>query len=209
MGLEKADRLKEQERKRMTGMNRQNSMIRKFRCRAAFTLAEMLVAILIMLMVSGIVAAGIPSAQRAYEGTVTASNAEILLSTTISALKGKLSIASSVEQVSETEISFYNPDTHSDSRIYLNTGGNGSSVGDIMFQGIVSSDGEPLVPSKAREEGQYPSYTSVTVDGKVVTFHGLCVKDADGKEIASTKTSTSGSSGNGDISFRILSESKQ
>lgn len=201
----------------MTEKNRHSKMIGKLRSSAAFTLAEMLVAILIMLMVSGIVAGGIPAAQRAYEGAVKSSNAEVLLSTTISALKGKLSIASSVELESDNKaITFYNPDTHSNSRIYLKDG-----TGDIMFTqvwtGGADDSSEPLVPDAAKEEGQYPSYTSVEVKGKVVTFHGLSVKEGEGinaKVIASLETKKSGDETgegatvdpkNGDISFRVLS----
>ena len=45
-------------------------IIRKLRSNDAFTLAETLLAILILLMVSAIVAAGIPVAKNAYEKVV-------------------------------------------------------------------------------------------------------------------------------------------
>ena len=60
---------------------------RKHHAIHGFTLAETLLAVLILLMVSSIVAAGIPSARRAYEKVVLASNAEVLLSTTITTLR--------------------------------------------------------------------------------------------------------------------------
>ena len=48
-----------------------------------FTLAETLLAVLILLLVGVIMTTGIPAAKNAYEKVVVASNAEVLLSTTI------------------------------------------------------------------------------------------------------------------------------
>ena len=61
------------------------SIKRKLNSKKGFTIAEMLVAIIILLMVSSIVASGIPVARDAYEKVVLTSNAEILMSTAISA----------------------------------------------------------------------------------------------------------------------------
>ena len=61
---------------------------KKLHSSKAFTLAETLLAVLILLMVSTIVATGIPVARNAYEKVVLASNAEVLLSTTISFIAG-------------------------------------------------------------------------------------------------------------------------
>ena len=57
---------------------------RRLRSKKGFTLAEVFIALLIMLMVSAVVAAGIPAASKAYDKTVTAANAQTLLSTTLS-----------------------------------------------------------------------------------------------------------------------------
>ncbi len=72
----------------MIHMNRR--MRKKLDTVRGFTLAETLLAVLIMLLVSTIVVAGIPAAKSAYENVVLASNAEVLLSTTISALRNEL-----------------------------------------------------------------------------------------------------------------------
>ena len=55
----------------------------KLHNRKGFSLAETLMAVLILLMVSAVVAAGIPMAREAYEKAVDAANAQTLLSTTI------------------------------------------------------------------------------------------------------------------------------
>ena len=54
---------------------------RKLRSNKGFTLAETLLAVLILLLVSTIVATGIPAARNAYEKVVEASNAQAVLAT--------------------------------------------------------------------------------------------------------------------------------
>ena len=60
---------------------------------SGFSLAETLMAVLILLMVSEVVAVGIPSAASALSKIVDASNAQLLLSTTITKLRDELSTA--------------------------------------------------------------------------------------------------------------------
>ena len=64
---------------------------------AGFSLIETLVALLIVLMVSMTVAAGIPAAQEAYFNVMKAANAQLLLSTTLTELRDELSIARDVK----------------------------------------------------------------------------------------------------------------
>ncbi len=63
------------------------------RRRAGFTLTETLMTTLILLMVTAIVAAGIPAAVNAYDKVLDAANAQILLSSAISRLEEELSTA--------------------------------------------------------------------------------------------------------------------
>ncbi len=63
------------------------------RRKAGFTMVEMLMTTLILLMVSAILAAGIPVAVNAYEKVLDAANSQLLLSTTISRLEQELSTA--------------------------------------------------------------------------------------------------------------------
>ncbi len=58
-----------------------------------FSLAETLIAILILLMVSSIVAAALPTASYVYQKTVDAANAQVLLSTVMTELRNELSDA--------------------------------------------------------------------------------------------------------------------
>lgn len=73
--------------------------------RGGFTLAETLIAVLILLMVTGIVAAGIPAASNALNRAVDASHAQLLLSTTMTSLRNELGSARSIvsDAVSEED----------------------------------------------------------------------------------------------------------
>ena len=75
---------------------------RKKRNRAGFSLAETLMAVLILLLASAIVAAGMPMAREAYEKAVDAANAQTLLSTTVTMLRAELCEASDVVTLDTT-----------------------------------------------------------------------------------------------------------
>lgn len=77
--------------------------------RAGFTLAETLICVLILLMVSAIVGAAIPTAANVYKNTVDAANAQVLLSTTMTALRDEFSTAKQVQWTSGTNtVTIYN-----------------------------------------------------------------------------------------------------
>ncbi len=67
------------------------------RNRAGFTLAETLICVLILLMVTGIVGAAIPTASNVYMKTVDAANAQVLLSTTKNVLRDKLGTSTQIK----------------------------------------------------------------------------------------------------------------
>lgn len=82
---------------------------RKIKSSKGFTLAETLLAVLILLLVSVIVANGIPAASRAYEKTVLAANAQSLMSTTVAALRDELGTAWNVS-VADNKVTYYSAD---------------------------------------------------------------------------------------------------
>ncbi len=75
---------------------------RKQRNKAGFSLAETLMAVLILLLASAIVAAGMPMAREAYEKAVDAANAQTLLSTTVTMLRAELCEAADAETEART-----------------------------------------------------------------------------------------------------------
>lgn len=87
-----------------------------------FTFAEMLIAILILLMVTAIVAAGIPVAANAYFKAVDGANAQLLLSTTMTALREELTTASFIDASAGTEIVFQSSRTRAGTRIWQQDG---------------------------------------------------------------------------------------
>ena len=74
-------------------MASRSAHIRAQRSRRGFTLVETLVALLILVIMSGIVIMGIPVAFDTYTKAVDGSNAQVLLSTTTSELRNEFGLA--------------------------------------------------------------------------------------------------------------------
>ena len=117
-----------------------------------FTLAETLLAVLILLMVSTIVANGIPAAKSAYENVVLAANAEVFMSTSISTLRNEIATAKDIK-VDGTTVSYFNPTRGTYSRIVLD-----SSSG-IQLQRYYNYFTPRPIPSGTPEPSPAPSVT--------------------------------------------------
>ncbi len=159
----------------------------KIKGKSGFTLAEVLIAMLILLMVSAIVAAGIPSAKNAYEKMVLSSNAEVLLSTTVSALRNELGPATDISVASgNKEITYYNGTRGSLSKIELGDVTAGAAdKKTIMIQRYVteggqSSDPVRLISKTASTADLYATYSGVTYNDGIVTFKDLEIKRESG-----------------------------
>ncbi len=74
-----------------------NQAKKKMKNRSGFSLAETLIAILIILLVSSVVAAGMPAAQRAYVNVQVSADAQLLLSTTLTELRNELATATDIK----------------------------------------------------------------------------------------------------------------
>ena len=169
-------------------MKEQISTIKKkIRGSRGFTLVEALTAILIMLMASSIVVAGIPAARSAYEKVVIASNAEVLLSTTITALRNELGTAAEIANDtdnSDKTLLYLNRQTGVFSKIYTDTAeGNQPAV---MLQRYIDPDGKPksdapvprqLISKEASTADLYVTYDKVSFDENsgIITFTNLRV----------------------------------
>ena len=119
-------------------------MLRKLNQKAGFTLAETLVTILILLMVSSIVAGGIPAATNAYYKAVDGANAQVLLSTAATALRDELGTARDIT-VSGTGLTYYNRDDNRKSMISLGTE-------DILLTEFVESTVEGMQAAQLTRE---------------------------------------------------------
>lgn len=189
---------------------------KKRNSRAGFTLAETLMAVLIMLLVSGIVAAGIPAAKNAYEKVVLASNAEVMLTTAESALRDELGTAWNVQPVSNSDsITYFSADTGMRSKLEMVGDSDGQK--DLTITEYQSADENDKVNKLIGIEGPNPDTFQIyrklvyqsnddrvklhvqakfTVDQakKLVTVSGLCVKNDDSKVLAEWKDSSGGAS---------------
>ena len=85
-------------------MARKNNMLRQRperlrgagRATAGFTLIETMMALLILVLLTGVVASGIPVASQTYTKAVDASNAQVALTTTAAKLRDELGLAQDV-----------------------------------------------------------------------------------------------------------------
>ena len=93
------------------GDRQMKAMKKKLLSRRGFTLAEVLMVVIILSLVGTIVMAGIPSAMRAYEKVVDGANAQLVLSTTVTSLRRELSLARDVKTSSGALQSYTNGET--------------------------------------------------------------------------------------------------
>lgn len=167
---------------------------RRKRNMAGFSLAEMLAAVLILLLASAIVAAGMPMAREAYEKAVDAANAQTLLSTTVTMLRSELSRASDV--VTATEAvgeggadvagvlqSFRSGRTCA--KTTLSSSETGIQITD--YAELVSPTPRYLVTSEAATKTLHTQFSYITYNAGVFTVHGLEVVRG-GKTIAELST---------------------
>ncbi len=182
--------------------------------RSGFSLTEMLVTVIILMFVSSIVALGVPVVKNAYEKVVLASNAEVLLSTTMSTLRSELGTANDIKlstasgETKETIIDYYSLTRGASSRIYLGATANK----EIMFIRYYSNDGlsgsydaiELVAPkttlsSRKGLDDLYVSYSYVEYSNGIITFNGLSVKRESDTEGLATRDS---------FSIRVISYKK-
>ena len=171
---------------------------RKLNQQNGFSLAEMLVAILILLMVSSVVAGGVPAASNAYSKAVDAANAQVLLSTAATALRDELGTAKKVNVSNDGKtVRYYSADNGNYSELSLGDKDGRSVIMLTSYLGekVTNSDsdvsggsadattyGAPedkvqweLVSSAAITKKLGLTYESVRFDNGIITFTNLQV----------------------------------
>lgn len=156
----------------------------KMNNRAGFTLAETLLAVLILLLVSGIVATGVPVARNVYEKVVLTANANVMLSTAVDTLRSEIGTAWKVRVVDDKTVVFFSARTGWQSQIKV--GGNAPIMiteyvdikdGDLIFDaGTNKQEEHSLVPDKSSK--MYVSCDKVDwsdIDD-VIVFYDIQVK---------------------------------
>ncbi len=153
---------------------------RKQRNNAGFSLAETLMAVLILLMVSAVVAAGMPMAREAYEKAVDAANAQTLLSTTMTLLRSELGEAQNISVSADGGSITYRSARTGARAVLFNSDDNGIMVTD--YAGTSNATNHLLVTSQAATERLRTSFTA-SYSGSVFTVTQLQVTRS-GKVIA-------------------------
>lgn len=184
------------------------------RNRGGFTLAETLIAVLILTMVAGIVAGGIPAARNALDKAVDASHSQLLLSTTMTSLRNELATARSITCASETVnedgsvaedpaarkiISYVDSSgavctlQSEDDGIYVEKEASPDISSGVYHPGITH---RLLVSEQAATKNLYAAFTSASYNNGIVKIEGLkvCKKQGDSELVLSDL---------GDVAFEI------
>lgn len=143
----------------------------KLKNKSGFTLAETLLAVLILLLVSVIVANGIPVAKNVYNNVIVGANAQMLLSTAVTALRNELGTAREVKTDSnETYVTYFNAERETYSMICLANASKTIQVepyivkpdpNDSTITRINGSKPHDLVSYAASNKGLYITYSKV------------------------------------------------
>ncbi len=187
--------------------------MRKFRRKMnnvhGFSLVELLVATLILSMVSAVVAGGIPVAKEAYEKVTLSANAQVMLSTTISALRNELCTATQVtigdgstsgedssggtisegegDGTQETTIRYYSSAIKNFSTLSIGKVDTDSAQDSILLTQYADYSGTStarnLVSSAVGDKKLFVVYSAVAYDDGIVTFTDLKVVDETGTKV--------------------------
>jgi len=161
---------------------------KKLKNRSGFSLAETLLAVLILLLVSVIVANGIPAARNVYNNVIVGANAQVLLSTTVNALRNELGTARDVT-VSGTDVTYYKSAIRSYSKLSQGSGTEGIQLLDYVNREDGTAIPVPgdtgtrsphlLVTNAASNKDLYVTYDSVgpdEVNRDVIVFSNIEVR---------------------------------
>ncbi|MCR5294086.1 MAG: hypothetical protein K6E30_02770 [Lachnospiraceae bacterium] len=180
-------------------------IIEKLRSSRGVTLMEQMVAVALLVMVSSLLAAGIPVAISAYNKVVKTANAQVLLSTTITELRDELGMACEVYKCGENGSE--NPAQHiifrkeGTGKIRISydaasTGNQGIQYAYLdndekamkILDGDVSVNPRLLV-SDAAAANLHAAFDSISYDADAgtISVRGLMVYDKDAKAVLKEK----------------------
>lgn len=181
----------------------------KLKNKRGFSLAETLLAVLILLLVSVVVATGMPAVTNAYNKVVLGANAKTMLSTAVTALHDEIGTAWQVENSTDDKsLSYFNGSTGARSKI-----SSGTKL-PIRIQDYLSLGEEDLIHASDAKVGSehdlisgasfnpemYVTFDSISYAGGIVTITGLKVcKKADDTELAKY------SAVDGNFTIRVIS----
>ena len=186
---------------------------RKIRDKRGFSLAETLLAVLILMLVSVIVATGMPAATNAYNKVVLGANAKVMLSTAITALHDELGTAWQVGKAegdtTNTKLVYFNASTGAKSELSLDNAKsiqirdyislNGDLIHDTSYTG-----GKAYHLVADEKAGMYVTYTKIGYNNGIITIEGLKVVKDDGTTVLAKFADENGAEKN--FAIRVLSK---
>lgn len=182
-----------------------SAAVQRDRGQAGFTLVETMLALAILVLLTGIVASGIPVASETYTKSVDAANAEVALTTTAAKLRDELGLAQDVfyknDEAAEHDVVFYKRSDGYWAKIE-GPSDDGKSLRVQAYSGVPNVNGEspdygltafgspiPLIP-----DSTMVGNLKVKLGGKITynsakgvfTINGLEVTSSDGKKLSDT-----------------------
>lgn len=148
----------------------------RLRRRGGFSLSETLVAVLILLMVSAVVAGGIPVAANVYRKVVDTANAQVLLSTSMTALRDELGTATEIVAPAGATSAAYTAGSGIQSRISLSDDGIFLEQYTDYPESIRQDYARLLVSKPAASRELVTAYGSIVYEDGIVTVTDLTVK---------------------------------
>ena len=171
------------------------SMRGKLRDKRGFSLAETLLAVLILLLVSIVVATGMPAATNAYNKVILGANAKVMLSTAITALHDEIGTAWKVDQISGG-LTYFSASTGAKTNLTKDADGriwveeyvslNDDLIHDFTEAQLIvnhKDKGHPLVPDDISK--MYVTCEGITYNENtgIATISNLKVLKSDGTEL--------------------------
>ena len=137
---------------------------------AGFTLAEVLVACIIIVLLTAVGARGISTAAHAYFNVIDRANASTLLSTSLSELRNELSVATNVS-IDDNSIVYRSERSGNESKIKNGADNSGIVVSEYINN--VDSFDRLLVTSKAATEKLHCEYENVKYENGAITIYNV------------------------------------
>ncbi len=164
---------------------------KKLKSKSGFTLAETLLAVLILLLVSTIVANGIPVVRNVYNNVIIGANAQVLLSTAVTALRNELGTAQDVVVIGpdKKEIRYFKSSIGAYSKLSVD-----ATKGIQLLDYVKKEDGNPI-PESGKTETRTPhnlvsyaaanknlivTYDNADINNDVITISDIEVKHENG-----------------------------
>lgn len=166
-------------------MKRRTDRMRRIHARRGFTLTETLIAVAILIILTAILAGVVPIALRSYRDTVDGANAQLLLSTTMTALRDELTEASGIEASSEGSASVLY-ESRRGCRTVI-----GNSADGIVLREYPDPAEQPdgierlLVSKQAATARLHAEFATIRYDrtSGIVTIAGIVIKNREGRTL--------------------------